>query len=55
MDPIVTGALIGAGTSVIGGGVSAAGSAIRTKKQWQYRQKEMALQQEYALTQMQKQ
>ena len=55
MDPIVTGALIGAGTSILGGGVSAAGSSIRTKKQWQYRQKEMALQQEYALAQMQKQ
>lgn len=55
MDPIVTGALIGAGSSILGGGVSAAGSAVRTKKQWQYRQKEMALQQEYALAQMQKQ
>lgn len=55
MDPIVTGALIGAGSSIVGGGVSAAGSAVRTKKQWRYRQKEMALQQEYALAQMQKQ
>lgn len=55
MDPIVTGALIGASSSVIGGGVSAAGAAIRSRKQWQYRQKEMALQQEYALAQMQKQ
>lgn len=55
MDPIITGALIGAGTSILGGGMSSAGSAIRTKKQWKYRQKEMALQQEYALAQMQKQ
>lgn len=55
MDPIVTGALIGAGSSILGGGVSAAGSAVRNKKQWGYRQKEMALQQEYALAQMQKQ
>lgn len=55
MDPIVTGALVGAGASIFGGGVSAAGSAIRNRKQWQYRQKEMALQQEYALAQMQKQ
>lgn len=35
--------------------MSAAGSAIRNEKQWKYRQKEMALQQEYALAQMQKQ
>lgn len=55
MDPIVTGALVGAGASIFGGGVSAAGAAIRNRKQWQYRQKEMALQQEYALAQMQKQ
>lgn len=55
MDPIVTGALVGAGASIFGGGVSAVGSAIRNRKQWQYRQKEMALQQEYALAQMQKQ
>ncbi len=55
MDPIVTGALIGAGSSIFGGGVSAAGSAVRTKKQWKFRKKEMALQQEYALAQMQKQ
>lgn len=55
MDPIVTGALIGAGSSILGGGISATGSAVRTKKQWRYRQKEMALQQEYALAQMQKQ
>lgn len=55
MDPIVTGALIGAGTSILGGGVAAAGSAVRNKKQWRYRQKEMALQQQYALDQMQKQ
>lgn len=55
MDPIVTSALVGAGASIFGGGVSAAGSAIRNRKQWQYRQKEMALQQEYALAQMQKQ
>lgn len=46
MDPIVTGALIGAGTSILGGGVSAAGAAVRNRKQWRYRQKEMALQQE---------
>lgn len=55
MDPIVTGALIGAGSSILGGGISSTGSAVRTKKQWRYRQKEMALQQEYALAQMQKQ
>ena len=55
MDPTVTSALIGAGSSILGGGVSAVGSSIRTKKQWQYRQKEMALQQQYALAQMQKQ
>ena len=55
MDPIVTGAIIGAGSSLLGGGISSAGSAVRTKKQWRYRQKEMALQQEYALAQMQKQ
>lgn len=55
MDPIVTGALVGAGASIFGGGVSAVGSSIRNRKQWQYRQKEMALQQEYALAQMQKQ
>lgn len=55
MDPIVTGALVGAGSSILGGGISAAGSAVRTRKQWKYRQKEMALQQEYALAQMQKQ
>ena len=55
MDPIVTGAIIGAGTSILGGGISSGGSAVRTRKQWRYRQKEMALQQEYALAQMQKQ
>ena len=55
MDPIVTGAIIGAGSSILGGGISSAGSAVRTRKQWRYRQKEMALQQEYALAQMQKQ
>lgn len=55
MDPIVTGAIIGAGSSILGGGISSAGSAVRTKKQWRYRRKEMALQQEYALAQMQKQ
>lgn len=55
MDPIVTSALIGAGASIAGGGISSAGSAVRTKKQWRYRRKEMALQQEYALAQMQKQ
>ena len=38
MDPTVTSALIGAGSSILGGGVSAVGSSIRTKKQWQYRQ-----------------
>ncbi len=55
MDPIVTSAIIGAGASIAGGGLSSAGSAVRTKKQWRYRRKEMALQQEYALAQMQKQ
>lgn len=55
MDPIVTSAIIGAGASLLGGGISSTGAAIRTKKQWRYRQKEMALQQEYALAQMQKQ
>lgn len=55
MDPIIGGALIGAGASIFGGGMSSAGTAIQTKRQWKYRQKEMALQQEYALAQMQKQ
>lgn len=55
MDPIVTGALIGAGASIFGGGVSSAGTAMNTRKQWKFRQREMALQQEYALAQMQKQ
>lgn len=55
MDPIVAGSLIGAGASIFGGGVSSVGTAMSTKKQWKYRQREMALQQEYALAQMQKQ
>lgn len=54
MDPVTTGALIGAGTSILGnttGGLFKPG----LKRQWKYQQKQMALQQQYALDQLQKQ
>lgn len=54
MDPVTTGALIGAGTSFVG---NAAGGLFKPglKRQWKYQQKQMALQQKYALEQLQKQ
>jgi len=54
MDPVTTGALIGAGTSILG---NAAGGIFKPglKRQWKYQQKQMALQQQYALEQLQKQ
>lgn len=56
MGPFLTGLLGGlastAGTSMVSGGV---GSLFNSaKKQWKYKQKEMALQQQYALEQMDK-
>ena len=51
MDPIVGGALIGAGANFVSGGIF--GPSLR--KQWKYQKKAMALQQQYALEQMQKQ
>lgn len=54
MDPVTTGALVGAGTSILG---NAAGGIFKPglKRQWKYQQKQMALQQQYALEQLQKQ
>lgn len=54
MDPVTTGALIGAGTSILG---NATGGLFKPglKRQWRYQQKQMALQQKYALEQLQKQ
>lgn len=54
MDPLVTGALIGAGSSLLG---NTAGGIFKPslKRQWKYQQKQMALQQQYALEQLQKQ
>ena len=54
MEPVTTGALIGAGASVLG---NTAGGLFKPglKRQWRYQQKQMALQQKYALEQLQKQ
>jgi len=54
MDPVTTGAIIGAGASILG---NATGGIFKPglKRQWKYQQKQMALQQRYALEQLQKQ
>jgi len=54
MDPVTTGALIGAGSSILG---NVAGGIFKPglKRQWKYQRKQMALQQQYALEQLQKQ
>lgn len=54
MDPVTTSALIGVGGNLVG---NAASGIFKPslKKQWKYQQKQMALQQQYALEQMNKQ
>lgn len=54
MDPVTTAALIGAGSSFLSGTASGLFKPS-LKRQWKYKQKEMALQQQYALEQMDKQ
>jgi len=54
MDPVTTSALIGLGAGAVG---NAVGGMFKPslKKQWRYQQKQMALQQQYALEQLAKQ
>ena len=54
MDPVTTSALIGAGASVAG---STASGLFKPslRRQWKYQQKQMNLQQQYALEQLSKQ
>ena len=54
MDPVTTSALIGIGGNLIGNTASGVFKPS-LKRQWRYQQKQMALQQQYALEQMNKQ
>ena len=55
VDPVSTGALIGAAAISAGGQVASGLFKPSLKRQWKYQQKQMKLQQQYALEQMQKQ
>ena len=55
VEPVSTGALIGAAALSAGGQVASGLFKPSLKRQWKYQQKQMKLQQQYALEQMQKQ
>lgn len=55
VEPVSTGALIGASALSAGGQVASGLFKPSLKRQWKYQQKQMKLQQQYALEQMQKQ
>lgn len=55
VEPISTGAILGASALSAGGQVASGLFKPSLKRQWKYQQKQMALQQKYALEQMQKQ
>lgn len=55
VDPVSTGAIIGAAGLSAGGQVASGLFKPSLKRQWKYQQKQMKLQQQYALEQMQKQ
>lgn len=55
VDPVSTGAIIGASALSAGGSVASGLFKPSLKRQWKYQQKQMKLQQQYALEQMQKQ
>ena len=55
VDPVSTGALLGASGISAGGQVASGLFKPSLKRQWKYQQKQMKLQQQYALEQMQKQ
>ena len=55
VEPVSTGAIIGASGLSAGGQVASGLFKPSLKRQWRYQQKQMALQQKYALEQMQKQ
>lgn len=55
VDPVSTGAILGAAGLSVGGQVASGLFKPSLKRQWKYQQKQMKLQQQYALEQMQKQ
>ena len=55
VDPVSTGAILGASALSAGGQVASGLFKPSLKRQWKYQQKQMKLQQQYALEQMQKQ
>lgn len=55
VEPVSTGAMLGAAAISAGGQVSSGLFKPSLKRQWKYQQKQMKLQQQYALEQMQKQ
>lgn len=55
VEPVSTGAMLGATALSAGGQVASALFKPSLKRQWKYQQKQMKLQQQYALEQMQKQ
>ena len=55
VDPVSTGAMLGAAGISAGGQVASGLFKPSLKRQWKYQQKQMKLQQQYALEQMQKQ
>lgn len=55
VDPVSTGAILGAAGISAGGQVASGLFKPSLKRQWKYQQKQMKLQQQYALEQMQKQ
>lgn len=55
VEPVSTGAIIGASALSAGGQVASSLFKPSLKRQWKYQQKQMKLQQQYALEQMQKQ
>ena len=55
VDPVSTGAILGAAGVSAGGQVASGLFKPSLKRQWKYQQKQMKLQQQYALEQMQKQ
>lgn len=55
VEPVSTGAMLGAAGISAGGQVASGLFKPSLKRQWKYQQKQMALQQKYALEQMQKQ
>lgn len=55
VDPVSTGAVLGAAGIASGGQVASGLFKPSLKRQWKYQQKQMKLQQQYALEQMQKQ